>query len=251
MNRGVSIFDSRNMMPLFSSLALNILNNTNLFLNYFGYVLEPIDDIMDLNKSRSEKKKINPSEDLSFNDECENFSDDSFLSYVKSSTFTSTSTGESKKFITPTESFERTLENDDFHDEELSFDAGEGDAVFVSSVAVSLRQYPKVNGTNDVDDRIDNEEEKFQDTLSHSDSSESVEVGMEIAEDQAANNSQNRDNNENVAKKDVSKGITEHNEEDIVYVKTVTNNPSSTKNVNMSKGNSSTRGKVRRKGKKK
>jgi len=245
-------------MPMVSSLVINVLN-INLVLSYFGYVLEPIENYQtnDEEESRSAKKKIKPSEDYSFNDDCEFFSDDSLLSYVKSSTFTNTSAGECKKFITPTESFERTLENDDFNDEELSFESREGDAVFVSSVAVLQKQYSIVNGSTDEDNRNgnedenDNEEEKFHDTISNSGSNNSVEVGMEIAEDEIANKSQDFDKGEN----DLSNGIIEHNEEDVDQVKTISSNSASATNVsnirNMPKGYKSTRGKGKRKGKKK
>ena len=91
MKRGVGTFYSRNVMPMVSSLVINVLN-INLVLSYFGYVLEPIENYHtnDEEESRSAKKKIKPSEDYSFNDDdCEFFSDDSLLSYVKSSTFKS------------------------------------------------------------------------------------------------------------------------------------------------------------------
>ena len=176
------------------------------------------------------------------NDECEYFSDDSLLSHVKSSTFTSVGTGDCKKYITPTESFERTLENDDFNDEEISFDAGEGDVVFVTSVNVSQKHYLFENAAND----DDNEDEKFHDTKSNSGSNNSIEVGMEIAEDQDANKSNICDKNEDIAN-DSSKGIIEHNDEDVAYVEVTNENA----NKNVSKGSNITRGKGKRKGKKK
>ena len=71
---GSGTFFSRNAMSWVSSLVINVMN-VNYVLNYFGYVLESIvnDDEGDdeLDRSRSEKKKIRPSDDYSFNDECE------------------------------------------------------------------------------------------------------------------------------------------------------------------------------------
>ena len=213
---GSGTFFSRNAMSWVSSLVINVMN-VNYVLNYFGYVLESIvnDDEGDdeLNRSRSEKKKIRPSDDYSFNDECEYFSDDSLLSFAKTSTFTTnTSTSDYKKFITPTDSFERTLENDDFHGEDLSFEPEEGTVVFVSSVDVTQKQYSNVGEGVEYNPGNENDDDKYPDTISNGGSSGSIEMGMEIAEDEVANISTEWDDNENHMKED-PKYVVEHNEE--------------------------------------